>query len=206
MNRLGIWSALAYSVLGAAYVVVVAIGMAQTGLVRPIVDPILAVMEVITLVGAPLLVIVMATIHASASTDARAYSATALAFMTIAAGLTSAVHFVGLTALRQVGAGGLSWPSPLYALELLAWDVFLGLALVSGAPVFRGDTLKRTIRICLFTTGSMCILGTLGPATGDMRIQFIAVGAYGVLLPLTVLLLAMDFRRAHQNRDERTVA
>jgi hypothetical protein len=39
-----------------------------------------------------------------------------------------------------------------------------------------------------------------------MRIQFIAVGAYGVLLPLTVLLLAMDFRRAHQNRDERTVA
>jgi hypothetical protein len=69
--------------------------------------------------------------------------------------------------------------------------------------VFQGNRLKRTIRICLFTTGGLCILGTLGPATGDMRLQLIAVGAYGVLLPVTVLLLATDFRRAQQTRGTR---
>ena len=42
MNRLGMWSASAMSLLGAAYTAVVAIALAQTRLVRPIVDPILA--------------------------------------------------------------------------------------------------------------------------------------------------------------------
>jgi hypothetical protein len=86
----------------------------------------------------------------------------------------------------------------LYALELLGWDVFLGLSLICAAPVFQGDRLKRTICISLLVTGILCIAGTLGPATGDMHFQFIAVAAYGVLLPVTVLLLAEDFHRAHR--------
>lgn len=196
MNRLGMWSAFAYFLLGAAYAVVVAIGMAKTGLTKPIVDPILAIMEVMTLLWAPLLVIIMAAVHASAAPDKKAYSGAALAFMTLVVGLTCAVHFVSLTAIRQVGAARIAWPSALYALELLGWDVFLGLSLICAAPVFQGSRLKRTICICLLVTGILCIVGILGPATGDMRFQFIAVAAYGILLPVTVLFLAEDFHRA----------
>jgi len=151
---------------------------------------------VMTLLGAPLLVLIMAAVHASAAPDQKAYSGAALAFMTLVVGLTCAVHFVDLTALRQVGAARIVWPSALYALELLGWDVFLGLSLICAAPVFQGNRLKRTISISLLVTGILCIVGTLGPATGDMRFQFIAVAAYGVLLPVTILFLAEDFHRA----------
>ena len=131
-------------------------------------------------------------IHASASHANKVYSSAALGFAILAAGLTSAVHFVGLTALRQLGAQGIEWPSPLYALELLAWDVFLGLALVLAAPVFRGR--NRAVRNALLVTGGLCLAGTLGPATGDMRLQFVGVAGYGVLLPVTCFLLARHFR------------
>jgi hypothetical protein len=204
MNRLGMWSALAYFLLGAAYAAVVATGMAANGLAKPMVDPILAIMELLTLLGAPLLVIIMAAVHASATPNKKAYSGAALAFMTLVVGLTCAVHFVGLTALRQVGAAGIRWPSTLYALELLAWDVFLGISLVCAAPVFQGNGLRHAIRTCLLVTGSLCLLGTLGPATGQMGLQFIAVAGYGVVLPLTALLVAIDFRGAHRSDRRQT--
>ena len=37
------------------------------------------------------------------------------------------VYFVALTAGRQPDFTALAWPSTLYAAELPAWDVFLGL-------------------------------------------------------------------------------
>ncbi|MEO8224484.1 MAG: hypothetical protein ABI661_06740 [Gammaproteobacteria bacterium] len=196
MKRLGMWSASTQGVLGVVYAATLGIGMNATGFDQPIVDPVLAIMELLTLVSAPLLVVMMAAVHVAAPADYKACSLTALAFMILVAGLTSAVHFVGLTALRQVGAAGLAWPSPLYALELLAWDIFLGLSLLFAAPVFQGSGLKRSIRLCLLATGGLCLTGSIGPATGDMRYQFIAVVGYGALLPVTCFLLARSFRGA----------
>ena len=194
MNRLGAWSASALVVIGVAYALVVAFGMRASGLSHPIVDPVLAIMEVLTLLSAPLLVVLMAAIYESASASDKVYALAALAFMILMAGLTSAVHFVGLTALRQSGTGELVWPSPQYALELLAWDVFLGLSLLFAAQTFRGVGLERAIRNSSMTTGILCLIGTLGPVTGEMSLQFIAVVGYGIGLPLTSFLLARHFR------------
>jgi hypothetical protein len=88
------------------------------------------------------------------------------------------------------------WPSPQYALELLAWDVFLGMSLLFAARTYRGVGLKRAIKKSSMITGALCLGGTLGPATGEMRLQFIAVLGYGIGLPVTCLLLARDFWRA----------
>jgi hypothetical protein len=195
MRRLGYGSALGVSIVGVVYAAVLAAGMAITGFEEPIRDPVLAIMEVLTLVAAPLLVLTMAAVHASAPPELEAYSVAALGFMVVFAGLTSAVHFVGLTALRQLGEEGIRWPSALYAVELLAWDLFLGLALLCAAPVFRGPGLARAIRLGLVATGGLCIAGTLGPVTGEMRFQFIAVAGYGGLLPVVSFLVARDFRR-----------
>jgi len=155
-------------------------------------------METLTLVAAPLLVILMSTLHSTASLDFKAYSLIALAFMILAAGLTSSVHFIGLTALRQTGMEGIVWPSILYAIELLAWDVFLGLSLLFAAPVFQGKGLKRKIRLTLIITGILCITGTLGPVTGDMRLQFISVLGYGIVLPVVWLMIAKDFHYSNR--------
>jgi len=197
MNQLGMWTAFGLFVIGIIYAITVIIGMYTADFSNPIVDPILAIMEILTLVAAFLLVILMSAIHHKAPPESKVYSAIALAFMVLVAGLTTTVHFIGLTALRQTGMEGIVWPSAIYAVELLAWDVFLGLSLLFSVPVFEGDGLNRKIRITLIITGVLCIAGTLRPATGDMRLQFISVLGYGVFLPVVWLMIARYFQQAY---------
>jgi hypothetical protein len=199
MNRLGTWSAFGLFIVGVFYAITVAVGMYTAGFTNPIVNPILAIMEALTLVAAPLLVILMSSIHFTTQPDFKVYSLIALAFMILVAGLTSAVHFIGLTALRQTGTEGIVWPSMLYAVELLAWDIFLGLSLLFAAPVFQGEGLKRKIRSTLIITGVLCITGILGPVTGNMRLQFISVLGYGVFLPVVWLMIARDFQCSYRD-------
>jgi len=189
------WSAFGMFVVGILYFIAVAIGIYSVGFTNPIIDPILGIMEVLTLVTAPLLVILMSAIHRTAPQSRKTQSLIALAFAILVAGLTSAVHFIGLTVLRQTGMEGIEWPSINYAVELLAWDVFLGLSLLFAAPVFQGERLERKIRTGLIVVGALCLIGVLGPITGDMRLQLISVLGYGVFLPIVWLMIASHFQQ-----------
>ena len=200
MNRLGVWSASALCVIGVAYVVTLAVGFASAGFAKPIVDPVLAVMEILTLLSAPILVVLMAAVHAYAPPEYKIHGVVAVAFMVLLAGLTSSVHFVELTAVRQSSTASLTWPSTAYALELLAWDLFLGLSLLFAAPVFKRGKLEDAVRTGLYVAGTLCIAGILGPASGDMRLQFIAIVGYGGVLPTVGLLLLLLFRRFRHPR------
>ena len=199
-DRAGFWSAMALVAVGIAYLGVVAAGMARAGLARPIVDPVLAVMEVLTLISAPLIVILMAAIQSHARPESKALSMAALGFAIAMAVLTSAVHFVALTAGRQLGPFVLEWPSVWYAAELLAWDVFLGLSLVCAAAAFPRGPSTTSARRAMALTGALCLLGAAGPAIGDMRIQRIGIFGYGVALPLTCLLIARVFKQQTNTR------
>lgn len=55
-NHLGIWSATAVIVIGGMYVATLGAGVAVHGLATPIVDPILAIMEILTPHGISFLV------------------------------------------------------------------------------------------------------------------------------------------------------
>lgn len=201
-NRLGSWSAFALFLIGSLYLVALAIGFAIHGLAAPIVDPVLAIMEILTLVSAPLLLIMMAAVHDYAPTTHKTYSLIALAFMILVVGMTSAVHFVELTALRQLGTGGIVWPSPAYALELLAWDIFLGLSLLFAARVFEGGGLQGRVRRGLSISGALCIAGVLGPAVGNMRLQLVGILGYAGVLPVVCFMLGRLFRgdpKTHPN-------
>ena len=154
-SRLGRWSAVAVFLIGLAYLVTLAVGFAARGLAEPIVDPILAIMEVLTLMSAPPMVVIMAAIHDYAPVNRKIYGVIALAFTILFAGSTSAVHFVALTAGRQLGSRGIVWPSAVYAVELLAWNLFLGLALLFAAPVFDGGGPERGVRGGLLISGPL---------------------------------------------------
>jgi hypothetical protein len=201
-NRLGSWSALAIFLLGVSYFVTLTIAVSVHGFTAPIADPILAVMEVLTLISAPLMVIVISAIHAYASADRKMYGLIALAFISVFVAMTSAVHFVELTAVRQRGSSGMIWPSPAYAVELLAWNLFLGLALLFAAPVFAGSGPERGVRRGLLISGALCVAGIVGPAVGNMRLQLVGVFGYAVVLPVVCLMLARLFRsdRNHVSR------
>jgi hypothetical protein len=88
----------------------------------------------------------------------------------------------------------LEWPSTLYAVELLAWDVFLGLALLFAAPVFSGSGPHVRVRWALVITGVLCLLGGIGPIIGNMAVQRIGILGYGIALPITCIFLALVFR------------
>jgi hypothetical protein len=105
------------------------------------------------------------------------------------------VHFIELTAARQLDGGGIVWPSRVYAAELLAWDVFLGLALVFAARVFDGDEFERRVRLALSICGVLCLVGMVGPVVGNMRLQLVGVVGYAGVLPVVSFLLARLFWR-----------
>ena len=125
--------------------------------------------------------------------------AAALAFGVIFAALTAAVHFVGLTTGRQSGEWSLVWPSVAYAVELLAWDVFLGLALICAAPALGPGRLANRAKWVLVLAGALCLLGTIGPLAGDMALQRVGIVGYGLVLPVGWALLAGVLRTAAKN-------
>ena len=180
--------------VGLAYIVALVIGFATRGLSAPIFDPLLAIMEVLTLIAAPLMLVMTAAIHRRASDERKTMGLLAFAFMLLMTGTTSAVHFVNLTATRQLGTALLVWPSPAYALELLAWDVFLGLSLVFAAFTFQGSGRASHVKRGLLVCGLLCLVGAVGPAVGNMRLQLIGIFAYGGVLPVVALDLSRLFR------------
>jgi len=161
-NVVGRWSSFAVFLVGAAYIVALVIGFTTRWLPAPIVDPLLAIMETLTLIAAPLMLVMMAAIHGRASDDRKTAGSVAFAFMILTTGMTSVVHFVELTAMRQLGSASLVWPSPAYALELLAWDVFLGLSLVFAAFTFEDSGRECRVRRGLLVCGMLCLVGVVG--------------------------------------------
>lgn len=187
--------------VGAAYLVALGIGITSVGSSRPIGDPVLALMEVLTLCSALPLVGLMAALHLDAPPARRPLSLLALVFTSLFAGITSLVHFVGLTAERQLGRGSIVWPSPAYAAELLAWDLFLGIALVLSGLGFDAAGPSRSVRRALLGAGVLCLLGTIGPVVGDMRLQRVGVVGYGVVLPVACVLLVRLYRAKERLAD-----
>lgn len=181
-------------VVGIAYVLVLSVGIVRHGFTEPIADPVLAVMELLTIASAVPVLGLFVALHATAGrasdVPARLSLGCALAF----ALATTGVHLFELTVGRRTGSRGFVWPSASYAIELLAWDLLLGVALILAARALRTDADARRVRIGLRVTGVLCLAGIIGPAVGDMRLQLVGVLGYAVLLPVVAWMLASWFR------------
>jgi hypothetical protein len=193
-TRLGAWSASAVAAVGLLYLLVLAFGMVRFGLQRPITGPVLVAMEVLTVASAHAVLLTLVALREVAPPERRLWATTALVFGALFAGITTVVHFVELTAVRQTGSGSLAWPSPVYAAELLAWDWFLGWALLCVVPVFGGGSPQpRRLRRAFGLAGVLCLLGTIGPLMGDMAVQRIGIVGYGVVVPVAFFCLSRLF-------------
>src|SRR5262249_19345400 len=163
------------------------------------VDPFLAILELLIILAAPPMVIMMAAVHTDAPHGAKTNSLAALGFMILLAGMTSSIHFVQLTVVRRIESAGIpplsliffsKWPSMFFALDLLAWDLFLGLSLLLAAPVFQGGGRPAAVRAGMMLSGTLCVAGILGPALGDLRFQLLGITGYALVFPVVCLLLA----------------
>jgi uncharacterized membrane protein len=205
--RVGMWSALGAATIGAIFVVVGLIGVvARPPSPEPLqqVDPYLAILEALMILFAVLLVVMMAAVYAYAPPERKTSSLAALAFTICFAVTTCGVHFVSLTLGRQTDPRVLpllshqlstgNWPTLAMSLDLLAWDFFLGVALVFAARVFKGEASRR-VRVSMTLAGALCLVGTLGPASGHLPIQYFGIAGYAFVLPLACALLTMFFWR-----------
>jgi uncharacterized membrane protein len=202
VRQVGMWSALSTAIVGIIYVSVGALGVLfrpPGGTLLRQVDPYLAILEILIILSALTLVTMMCAVHLCARPEQKAFTLAAISFAIAFATLTSSTHFASLAVARrldpQADAGLIlqlsfeSWPTVALCLDLLAWDLFLGLSFVFAARVFAGRT-----RILMTACGWLCLAGFLGPASGHLKIQFLAIAGYGFVLPVACASAAFHFR------------
>jgi len=90
------------------------------------------------------------------------------------------------------------WPSVPYALDMLAWDFFFPISVLLAAAAFGGTRLTDTIRVLLLLSGTLSLVGLLGPAVDNMNVRSIGIVGYAVVFPIAVVLLARLFRTRTQ--------
>lgn len=205
-RRVSIVAAIGTVVGIAVYAVMLLVGLASLASPqRPIGDPIFSLLELAIIVLMPLLVALMAAVHAWAPAGAKVYSLLAVVFMSLLAALTCSVHFVILVLSHRAEAAGWAdaplllsfhWPSIPYALDILGWDVFFALSVLFAAPVFGGSARARAIRTCLIVSGVLALAGLAGPVLGDMRWRMIGVVGYVGVFPVAAALMGVLFRAA----------
>jgi hypothetical protein len=206
-RRIGVWSGRAIFILAIPYAATFVAGFASVGNLRdPLPDPYLAIGEVLIILMAPAMVMLMVAVHTCAPLRTRTFSMTALGWMLIVAALTMTVHFVELTVVRHIqpdtvpGFARLfdfEWPSMLYAIDIAAWDLFLGLSLLFAAAAFANQRY-RAARRGLLLSGSLCLVGLVGPAINVLAWRGIGIFGYAVVFPITCLALSRAFS---VNRD-----
>jgi hypothetical protein len=207
---LGKWSARAIAAFSIPYAITMVLGFSSMGnLSDPLPDPYLAVAEVLILLMAPFMLTLMVAVHACAPVRLRALSLTALGWMLMLAGVTMTVHFVELTFVRRINPAEVpgfdrllefQWPSLLYAADIAAWDLFLGLSLLFAAPVFVGSR-HRWARRGLWVSGALCLLGLVGPAFNVLAWRGTGIFGYAVVFPVTCVALSRAFTSTARASD-----
>ena len=202
---MGIMSAAIILIVGLVYAVVLGLGFASLASTdQPIGNPYFAVLEALILVLAPAMVALMAAVHAWSPQESKGLSLAALSFTGMLAIITCGVHFMILTLSGQPGFAShavadaflaFKWPSVVYALDILGWDVFFALAMLFAAPVFNGKGINRAIRNCMIVSGVLALAGLVGVALGDMTLRNIGIAGYlGAFLVVDGLLLVVFLR------------
>ena len=170
-------------------------------------DPFFTILELLILFIAPLMLISMIDLHVHASSENKIYSLTGLIFMIMFTTITCSIHFVILTVSHRLFATGLpltpqllayEWPSVAYSLDILAWDVFVGLSLLSVVPLFNNNRPEKTIRLLLVLASALCFAGLVGVPLANMQIRMIGVIGYAGVSPIAFLLLAVYFGRSRR--------
>ena len=205
-RRLGIVSAAGTVSLIVVYAITLVAGlMSLQSPQQPIGDPLFSILEILIILMMPFMVALMVAVHAWASSETKTFSLMALVFMALLAGLTCSLHFVILTVSHQAAFAGQSWlplflefkwPSVAYALDILAWDVFFPLSVLSVAPVFGGSRLTMSIRVLMIASGVLALGGLSGVLVGNMQLRNIGIVGYVGVFSVAALLLAVLFYRA----------
>lgn len=194
--------------LGLFYAVVTTIGLLSLKSAPDVIsDPYFTIMEILSILIALLMTISIVAVHYYASPVDKVFSLTSVIFMSVAAGITSSVHFLILSISQSAEATQLTnfsfffsfrWPSIVYALDILAWDLFFGLSMLFIAPVFKKDKFETNLKTLLIICGLLSLIGLIGVPLQNMQIRNIGIIGYAVVAPVAFLLIGKILGRSNQ--------
>jgi len=199
----GFWSAIITTLGGIVYFLVI-LGMILAGqFAFPPSDAIQLFGGIISLLICPVIVTLMVSLHAVTVPERKVFSQGSLAFTLLFAIAVSINRFTQLGVVRQsIASGaveGLNWFLPygnhsvMFGLEMLGWGWFLGLAMLSAAPIFSGRGIYLWLRWLMVLYG---ILGIASATAYLIGSPLAAIGfvAWGLILFIITGLLAVYFR------------
>ena len=211
-RRLGVVSAVSLVILDIVYAVTLLVGLLSLESPRhPIGDPMFSILEILIILMMPAMVALMVAVHAWAPSRLKTLSLIAVIFMSLLAGLTCSVHFVIFTLSRQPEFASqpwlplflsFRWPSVVYALDILGWDVFFALSMLFAAPVFGGSRLATSIRLLMTASGVLALAGLSGVVAGDMQLRNVGIAGYLGVFLVVAALLAFLFHRTSPKAPE----
>lgn len=185
--------------LGIFYAIVTTLGLLSLkSSLDTIGDPYFTIMEILSILISLLMAISLVAVHYYASPVDRFFSLIALIFMFIAAGITSSVHFIILSVSQYLAPEQLQnvlfffsfqWPSVVYALDILAWDLFFGLSMLFVAPVFKKERFGKNLKVLLIFCGILSLIGLIGVPLQNMQIRNIGIIGYAVVGPVAFLFI-----------------
>ena len=194
--------------LGIFYAIVTAIGLLSLKSSQDTIgNPYFTIMEILSILIALLMTISIVAVHYYASPADKVFSLTSLIFMLVATGITCSVHFLILSISQSTEAAQMSnfsflfsfkWPSIVYALDILAWDLFFGLSMLFVAPIFKNDKFEKKLKILLIICGILSIIGLIGVPLQNMQIRNIGIIGYAVLAPVAFFLIGKILGRSKQ--------
>jgi len=153
-------------------------------------DPYLACLEILIILSAIAFVFIAAA--ARGTGDGRWYASAGLGLAIVFAALTSGAHLAQLTVLPRTPPPIVTWPSVPMALDLVAWELFFGSALVCIAlTTWRRAEWPRSL---FLAAGVLCLAGASGPASGHLKLHLFATTGYAVLFPAGCLVLWLRSR------------
>ena len=197
------WSSLLVAVLGLLYAVVLGSAAALGSLALPPPEPIASLAALDTIATAVLLVVLVVGIDSIAPSGRQPYSRLSVVFTGMFAVAVTINRFVQLTIVRQSIAAGdvadlrrfLPYDprSAMFALEILGWGFFLGIASLCLARVLRASGAQAWIARLFALYGLLGLASALGLIL-DSPMASVGFVAWGVVLPLGAAMLAVAVR------------
>ena len=171
----------------------------------PIQPPWFTCMEILIIALSPAMVALTVALHAWAPRERKALALLGVVFMSMTAVVTSSVHFAILTLSTHPAFAGevwarlvftFKWPSLVYALDILAWDVFFPMAALFAGMAVHGSRLANVARRLLYASAALALVGLAGVPMANMQIRNIGIVGYALLFPIAAVALALLFTRS----------
>ena len=201
---LGFWSAVVGTGAGVLYFFIIVFASVTGQMIFPLPNWLQLFGGIISLLFCPVMVVVMACLHTITSREKSALSQIGLAFTLLFAMAVSINRFVQLGVVRQSIAlhetEGITWflaygdHSIMFALEILGWGWFLGLAMLFAAPIYNVPGYQRWLCRLMLLYGLLALLSAIGHLLAS---PLVVVGfiAWGFVLFLVTGLMAVHFRK-----------